>query len=992
MVSTDHDTLPFSRHHAFLVGIDAYERVSPLKTAVNDARRLGDVLANKQHFTVHPPLLNATGADLRRLLRETMAQLVAADDRVVFYFAGHGIAADGDDGPAGYLVPADADPTDVATFVPMADLQGALQQLPCRHLLLILDCCFSGAFKWASRTRAIGSLMPKRIYKERFDRFIVDPAWQVITSAAYDQKALDVLQGRPTGDRGVATTPQGEAHSPFALALFDALEGEADFKTGRDGDGVVTATEVYSYVRDRVEPETIEAGPQKRQTPGFFPLRKHDKGEFIFLHPKHRLNLPPIPSRSPFKGLQSFDESDRSLFYGRDRAIRELQARANAVRLLVVSGASGTGKSSVVKAGLLPILREAGYLILPVMRPGLHPTAALEQTLASVPSGGPKAVLLIDQFEEVITRCPDESERERFKARLREVVDDEARIHRVILTIRSDFEPQLSTGSLKDAWIAGRSTVPPFSLEELKEVIVMPTLQEVLIFDPPELVDEIVGDVVQAPGALPLLSYALSELYEAYRASGREDRALRKTDYERLGGVMGALRTKADALYQSLQPAEQATMRKIMLRLVSVEGDLAGRRVPLSDLDFSPEENPRVQAVVERLVDARLVVKGEDYIEPAHDALVRAWKTLHEWIHEIGRDTLLLGQRLDAAADEFSQTGNKQLLWNKNPNLALAARALKGGRHGFNASEVRFVQKSVARNRRRRRFAWAVTLASIVLLTALSGWALYERATAEEERDHALLNLFEGLSLSMKSGQPGSLCVHPVCAGAPPGDGADAWRSLGELPANTPSQTLRPDQREPHVPDSRIFAALRRYGEGRILAYAHDGLTADNEITDRSDNLLFAQNALGWLTPLQLKQGCGNTVRVLVWEGSFVKLDQMRRVTEFVQRRGWELRPVQPETLEEDLRCAAVLWWMSNWEQSRDLAAYMPIIEEYVQLGGGLLVAGLGWSWQSYGGPNMTPTDAPYPGNLLGGPFGFAFTVDAFHHGSDEPIKLLQSQ
>ncbi len=390
----DQQALPFSRHHAFIVGIDAYEKVSPLKTAVSDARRLAQVLAEKQHFDVHPPLLDARGDALRTLLRETMATVVEADDRVLFYFAGHGIAADGDDGPAGYLVPADADPTDLKTLIPMAELQDALQALPCRHLLLILDCCFSGAFQWASRSRAIGSLMPKRIYKERFDRFVVDPAWQVITSAAYDQKALDVLQGRATGDRGLAETPAGEAHSPFALALFDALAGDADFRTGRDGDGVITATEVYAYVRDRVEPETLEAGQSKRQTPGFFPLRNHDKGEFVFLHPKHRLNLPPLPARSPYKGLQSFDESDKSLFYGRDRAIRELQARCDAVRLLVVSGASGTGKSSVVKAGLLPLLREAGHRILPVMRPGLHPLAALEQALtadgaAGAAEGGP---------------------------------------------------------------------------------------------------------------------------------------------------------------------------------------------------------------------------------------------------------------------------------------------------------------------------------------------------------------------------------------------------------------------------------------------------------------------------------------------------------------------------------------------------------------------------------------------------------------------------
>jgi hypothetical protein len=982
----DHKALPFAHHHAFIVGIDAYQKVSPLKTAASDARRLAEVLADTQHFAVHPPLLDPGGVALRALLRETMPRLVAADDRVLFYFAGHGIAADGDDGPAGYLVPADADPTDLKTLVPMADLQAALGALPCRHLLLILDCCFSGAFQWASRTRAIGSLMPKRIYKERFDRFVLDPAWQVITSAAYDQKALDVLQGRPTGDRGVVATAAGEAHSPFALALFDALAGEADFPAGRDGDGVITATEIYAYVRDRVEPATIDAGQSKRQTPGFFPLRRHDKGEFVFLHPKHRLNLPRLPARSPYKGLQSFDEADKALFYGRDRAIRDLQARCDAVRLLVVSGASGTGKSSLVKAGLLPLLRAAGHHILPVMRPGAHPLAALDEALAGVGAAGAgTAVLVIDQFEELITRCGDAEERAAFLGRLREVVDDASRIHRVIVTVRSDFEPQVSGGDLKAAWNAGRCTVPPFSLEELREIIVMPTMQEVLIFDPPELVDQIVGDVVQSPGALPLLAYALSELYEAYRASGRADRALRRTDYERLGGVMGALRSKADALYQALEPAEQATMRRIVLRMVSVEGDLAGRRVPVADLDYSPEENPRAQAVIERLADARLIVKGEDYVEPAHDALVRAWKTLHDWIHAVGRDALILGQRMGPDAEQFARTRDRELLWSKNPNLAVAARALKDPQHPFNAREVVFVRKSVARNRRRRQVWWLVTLATVVSLLVLSVWALVERGKAEEETERALLSLFEGLSLNMRQGQPGSVCVYGLCAQAPVGDGSDAWRSLGELP-ETMAAVGGP-------PASRVFAASRKYGGGSVVVYAQDGLTRDEEITEGSDNLLFAQNALAWLTPLDTKPGCPKTVTILAWEGTFTKLAHMQRVRAFIARRGWIVKPTTPDTLEADLACAQVLWYLSDWEPPPEFAdIHVPLVEEFVAGGGGLLVGGLGWSYAEQGGPGGTAAKAPYAADRLGEPFGFAFTRDAFAPPGDTPITLQAGQ
>ena len=702
-----------------------------------------------------------------------MPRLVAANDRVLFYFAGHGIAADGDDGPAGYLVPADADPMDMKTLVPMAELQDALQALPCRHLLLILDCCFSGAFQWASRSRAIGSLMPKRIYKERFDRFVLDPAWQVITSAAYDQKAMDVLQGRATGDRGVAKTAAGEAHSPFALALFDALAGEADFRTGREGDGVITATEVYAYVRDRVEPETLDARQNKRQTPGFFPLRKHDKGEFIFLHPKHRLNLPRNTERSPYKGLQSFDESDRSLFYGRDRAIRELQARCDAVRLLVVSGASGTGKSSVVKAGLLPLLREAGHRILPVVRPGIHPLAALEQALTEVGAGSPKAVLLVDQFEELITRCPDENERKAFIARLRQVVDDEAsdpsRHHHRTLGFRAAGERRRSQGRLERRTLY-RAALQPRGAEgnhRHADDAGGADLRPTRVGGGDCRRRRAVSRRAVPPGVCPERAVrGLSR--QRTRGSRAEKNRLRA-----LGGVMGALRSKADNLYQTLEPAEQATMRKIMLRMVSVEGDLAGRRVPMADLDYSTDESPRVQTVIERLVESRLMVKEQDSIEPAHDALVRAWKTLHEWIHAVGRDTLILGVRLGREADQFRRPVTPVAVEQEPQPRRRRSRAegsatrLQRQGSGVHATERR--TQSSARN------SWPgpSPFATLVSLMALSVWALLERATAEEQKERALLSLFEGLSLNMNRGQPGSLCVYGLCDAAPPGDGRE---------------------------------------------------------------------------------------------------------------------------------------------------------------------------------------------------------------------------
>ncbi|BDC49847.1 hypothetical protein F183_A21630 [Bryobacterales bacterium F-183] len=953
MINDPRTQLPFERHHAFVIGINRYKNVSWLKTAVDDALRLADVLKTQQHFDVHPPLVEATGAEIRELLHTIIREKVGENDRVLFYFAGHGIAADGDDGPAGYLVPLDGDPDDVkSTFIPMSELQDALTSLPCRHLLLVLDCCFSGAFQWASRFRDVRSAVPKRIYKERFDRFVMDPAWQVITSAAYDQKALDVLDGKAIGDRGVSGAgDQTTLHSPFARALFEGLAGEADIKGEREGDGVITATELYAYIRDRIEPKTIEAGQELRQTPGFFPLKKHDKGEFVFLHPRHRLNLPPTPRQSPYKGLAAFEEDDQPLFYGRDRVVRELYDKGRANKLLLITGPTGVGKSSVIKAGLLPRLRRDGFRILPVIRPGAHPLAALEQALGDaakpVPGGRQRTVLVVDQLEEVMTRCTDADERKQFQARLLQVLEQDQSIHRVIATVRSDFETQLISGKLRTDWMAGRCTVPPFSLEELEDAIVMPASQEVLLFEPASLVQEIISDVVQSPGALPLLSFALNELYEAYRASGRGDRALRKEDYDQLGGVRGALRARADGLYKELPPAEQQMMRKVLLRLVSVEADLASKRVAMADLEYTDAERPLVAAVVEKLIDARLIVKGEDYLEPAHDMLVRGWKRLQEWVQEIGRDKLILGAKLNLAANDFARSGDIGLLWDDNPYLPVAEQELAHPQTWLNAAERLFIQESVKRREDQAR-------------------------AAEREKVRVLLSLFASLDLHLTNGQPGSISVNA-------GDSGQQWIPISRLPAEVQCY------QEPA--QSRDFIVARHYGAGRVLVYAHDGLPIDGEITPKSDNLLFAENALRWLAADAGPHVDGNGMRLLFWEGSFHRWSEMKKVVKFVRRRQWSFEMTTPDTLEKDLQGAGVLWYASDWFPPEDFATrHVPLIDRFVKGGGGLLVGGLGWSYEQY--PDQHPP-VPYAANELGKPFGFRFTTDAFVYDASRPIPLL---
>lgn len=726
--------LPFQHSHAFIIAINDYQHVSPLSTAVNDANTLAKQLAELHDYRVHGPLLNATKADLIRLLEEEMPRLVGADDRVLFYFAGHGIALDSDDNPKGYLVPADAKPGETESLVSMDLLHQAFTSLPCQHGILLMDCCFAGSFKWSTGFRDVVFDLPAIIYEERFYQYARDPAWQVITSSASDQKAVDILANRTLGMRNES----GAEHSPFALALLDGLAGEADTVPKDREDGVITATELYTYLRDRVEDETTEQSV--RQSPSMFSLSRHEKGQYIFLNPRHPLNLPPIPRRNPFMGLKSYNEDDQLLFYGRDRVIAALEKLGETSPLIVVSGASGTGKSSVVKAGLLPLLRKKGWQILPVVRPGKEPIKSLDTAipdLADQLNGPTPTLLIIDQYEELITQCLNPDERIAFEEQLDSWMDAYPQL-RVVISVRSDFEPQFEGATLAMRWDAGRYVVPAFSQDELREVIIKPTIQEVLFFEPDALVDKLVDAVNQAPGALPLLSFTLSELYHAYLNSGRTNRAFTLEDYEKLGGVIGALRTRANAIYDELDEAHQDSMRKLMIRMVSLEGgELASRRVGSDDLTFTQAaETQRIRRVAQQLVEARLVSSGRDmqgrtYYEPAHDALVRAWARLWEWIKATGEENLSLRSKLSLAVSDYrliEEEGKaKQYLWHEDPRLDLLNAQLKANDHSFNIHEEQFIRKSIARRDRLRRRNWIIAIAVII---GLVGLTIYSRIQA----------------------------------------------------------------------------------------------------------------------------------------------------------------------------------------------------------------------------------------------------------------------
>jgi WD40 repeat protein len=781
----------FEQTLAVVIGIDEYGNDIPrLQTAVSDVRGLAQLLEEKHGYDVRLFDRDVTLAALRRLLHDDLPAAVGPDDRLLFYFAGHGIALDSQEGPAGFLVPQDARRQDRTTFLPMTEMNDALAALPCRHLLLLLDCCFAGAFRWATTRHLVA--VPEVIHRQRYDRYIRDPAWQVIASAAYDQRALDVLAGAAVGVRG----EQGR-HSPFAAALFSALRGDTDPDSHArgarpGGDGVLTATRLYLYLREHVEVQTEGAG--LRQTPGLWPLRKHDRGEYIFLVPGHPLELPPAPeltaANNPYRGLQSYDEEHGGLFFGRTSLIEALHARVAAQPLTVVLGASGTGKSSVVKAGLLPALRQARgehWHIAGPLRPGKSPLASLATMALPGEQAGPRGsriltvwtepralarridcwvaanlearlLLVIDQFEELITTCWDAGEQDRFIEQLAVALAAHPDRLRVVITLRSAFEPQFAGCALRDHWKSSRLVVLPMSQDELREAIEGPASVRVLYFEPPQLVEQLINDVVQTPGALPLLSFTLRELYVQYVQRGADDRALHLQDYQALGGVAGSLRKRANEEYDRLDQPHQSTMRRVMLRMVSLEGgELARRRVPRSELSYAdPAENERVEQVLSRLCEVRLTVEGsgeegEPYVEPAHDELVRGWDRLLRWCRD-EQENLLLRTPLTQAAT--ARTARRGGLWNADPRLPLLCRILRSPDNWFNQAERDFVQQSL----RRKRNLWLLVTTSLVVtmgaLLALTTYAFSERNRADDRARTSESRALAVLSRQLSTSEP----------------------------------------------------------------------------------------------------------------------------------------------------------------------------------------------------------------------------------------------
>ena len=400
--------------------------------------------------------------------------------------------------------------------------------------------------------------------------------------------------------------------------------------------------------------------------------------------------------RNPYKGLRSFLEADAADFFGRETLVRRLvervAERGPGTRFLCVVGPSGSGKSSVVRAGLVPALRRGAvpgseHWFVAELVPGAHPMRQLESALLGIAVDPPPSLLeelerdelglvravdrvlpdpnadlliVLDQLEEVFTLVDDDAERSRFLDALRAAAEAPGSRVRLVATLRADFFDQpLSVRGFGDLLAEHTEAITPMSPEQLERAIAGPA-EHVGLQVEPGLVAAMVTEVADRPGALPLLQYALTELAE--RAEGG---ALTLEDYRRIGGVSGALARRAEQLFEQSNETARDACRQLFLRLVALgEGtEDTRRRVRRSELQSlagSLSEARAMDGVIETFGRHRLLSFDRDAdsreptVEIAHEALLREWSRFRDWIEE-AREGLRLTARISAATAEWRQ-------------------------------------------------------------------------------------------------------------------------------------------------------------------------------------------------------------------------------------------------------------------------------------------------------------------------------------------------
>ncbi len=538
-------------------------------------------------------------------------------------------------------------------------------------------------------------------------------------------------------------------HHEEVVARASALVGEAplrerrwvllataQYHSGRQSEALATLRRLRTVLQEELG---LEPGPEiaeleaaiLRQDPTLAPATA----------------LPEPSAECPYRGLLPYDVADAETFFGREADIEACLRRLAATSVLAVVGPSGCGKSSLIRAGVAAALRRDGVSVV-ILTPGAHPMSAL----TAMSGAAPASLLVVDQCEEVFSLCSDPSEREQFLGAL----TSHAESARLVLSFRADRLADISVfPAFARLMEQGMFLLGALDEDGLRMAIEEPACRASLVVEP-GLVDLLVSEVAGHPGALPLVSHALSQTWHR-----REGRTMTVAAYRDSGGIRGAVAQSAEEIYTGLEPEQQALLRDLLLRLVSPgpAGEPVRSRLPRRLV----AAGPRHDQMIDLLIRSRLVMSDASVVEIAHEALAAAWPRLRGWL-----DDDVDGQRvlhhLAMAADAWDSLGRPDSELYRGVRLAAAREwrvrapvTLSSSEQAFldaserlASTELRSAQdQSRRQHRANRRLRGLLGVAAALLIAALvagllaldqadeartSRGAALRAATAEEAR------------------------------------------------------------------------------------------------------------------------------------------------------------------------------------------------------------------------------------------------------------------
>jgi uncharacterized protein YjbI with pentapeptide repeats len=635
--------------YALVIGIGQYDGMDDLSKPGGDAIAFQQVLKNAGWRVTC--LNNRVTYDALEKALKTFLERQAAGQDALIYFTGHGFMVEESCyEQRGYLATSDCAIDSVGEKIvaqrkalSFSYLNGLIREARLSSLVVLLDCCHGGLF--------VEDMLVTQSFQASLDRNF---CW-IAACRSFQQ----------------AYARTSEPHSFFTGALLAGLAAA----------GEVTVMSVLKYVNEAFKQLAM-------QEPIYIGAGK----DIPLISPEVEAPIVPTASQeNPYQGLQAFTPATKQFFFGRDREIEALVQKVQQCGFVPVIGASGSGKSSIVRAGLIPRLEGLGWRILPVMKPGTEPMAMLRsvtpdlyvgdaiEPVASVKTripGNEKILLVVDQFEEVFTLERDKSEKTRFIKCLREFSAYEQGRIAVVVTMRTDFvEAGLAKGVLTQAMLSDAVWLGPMTGADLEAAIKNPAIVQGATLQP-ELFMKIVQDVEEEPNCLPLLEFALSELWVS-----KAESELTLAAYRKLGGVAGALNAHAEAIYKQLAAQKREHwVQRVMLRLVRTgEGTKdtrqRQRKSDLLDIGKDVGEQDAIESVIQTLVDGRLLVsdrvENQDVIDLSHEALMQSWQRLAGW-RENDRDDRQIVDKIEDAQRKWREDKKRQNL--------LEGRLLKDGK------------------------------------------------------------------------------------------------------------------------------------------------------------------------------------------------------------------------------------------------------------------------------------------------------------------------